>query len=318
MRSLTRLTTLLVLASLVAACSDQQPATQSNQTDTPTPSMHAPAIPLANKTALLDLLPVWAEQTGSAVSTLRARVERFVRAPDEVARKEALEAWQNAHDLFQVWQWLRQLGVFSAPLDESQFEPELQHSIWSRLDQDELIPGYLDEVEGYPRSGLMHTETPINAETLEHEHQFSDKAYVTLGFHALAFMLTGDLYFSRSTPRAEAFAALPNDALDPLRSAPLRRSLFVLQLAQQIDMDTQILLSAWREDTGAYLSQLRAMTPTEFEHGLQRLLAEPDPESHFASQTKESHRQLHAALAQDTKPLATPSPESTSDTASRE
>lgn len=316
---------IVLLITLLSACGQTDspaPPPESSPTEamseernqSPENITHSP-----KRLVLMKQISLLADESHTAVSTLRTRVEDFVRTPSENARKAALQAWQEAHELLQVWHWLRRLELYDPLLDESAVAPNLRHSIWSRLDQAPLIPGYLDEVAGYPASGLMHAETPINADAIAHEHQFSDPAYVALGFHALEFMLQGDPEIPGNTERARAFASLPNDTLDPLRSPPLRRSLYVLQLAQQIDQDMQTLSSAWLSEDGSYARQLRGLSHATFGQGFERLLEPLHPDAHLGVEGAQAIIRFQKALKPDhSMQPAAPAQESPSNTASQE
>ncbi len=274
---------LALLTTLVlGACSDQsdEPNTpSSNGASTQRAITTAPAAQTPQRAPLIQLIEEQAQASIAAVAALRQHVSAFIRQPTQAMHDQALAAWHASHDTMVFWYWLRALPVHDSTLDENRIEPTLQHSIWSRLDKYPLIPGYLDSVPGYPLSGLVNSERPIDIETLEQEHQFSDEAYVTLGFHALEALLKGAN--QEESERAKDFATLPNTQLDPLRDASMRRSLYALALAKQIDEDMNTLVTAWATPSGSYRQQLLLFTQEQWQAALTKLLDTENSDLNF-------------------------------------
>jgi hypothetical protein len=155
------------------------------------------------------------------------------------------------------------------------------------LDQHPIISGYLDAVPNYPTSGLIFTEQTLSTEYINNEHQFSDTAYVAIGFHALEFMLTGGL---NQTPeeRHLEFSSL-SDA--PEQNTPsYRRSLYVQLLTEGINDDLKKLSSAWTTNDGFYPRTLSELLPDESNRLIQQAYK---IEEHALSQLKEHEKSSH-------------------------
>ena len=99
----------------------------------------------------------------------------------------------------------------------------------------------------------MFSPLPINKETLNKEHQFSDTLYVTLGFHSLEFLLWGENneQIRKSTDYAPLTEADKNPEL-----AQVRRSKLLLLITKLLTDDLETLCNEWQQTTGYYPSQL--------------------------------------------------------------
>ncbi|MDX1757543.1 MAG: imelysin family protein [Marinobacter sp.] len=118
-----------------------------------------------------------------AVDDLQQAVTGFLAAPGEAPLVTARSAWHDAHDAYRlVLSDYQQAGVLPPQIHEDR-DP---------IDAYPMLPGYLDQVPGYPRSGLIYSEVPLTPDVLADEHQSTDFHYLTLGFHPLEFMLWGN------------------------------------------------------------------------------------------------------------------------------
>jgi len=187
----------------------------------------------------------------------------FVKQPDDAGLQALAQSWKQSHDSYQTSELLRGFSLVHPDLDVRHDEPEVVHPVHIRLDQYPMIPGYLDSVPGYPISGLVFQETPLTEAFLNLEHQFSDRQYVALGFHAYELMLKGaEGIEQHGSP--ERFATLGSQNSD--ESAPeFRRSLYLLLLAKQIESDIARLVLAWQDNEGFYITTLKAMPAQQFE-----------------------------------------------------
>ncbi len=260
-------TCLAALTLLLSACESETP--EHNTASLSASSNSATEDQASNTDAepgwsgqLLTVLVAPLEQAQQRSETLLAQANAFVKAPTQEGLNDLLTSWQQTHDLYRAAGLLRRLGFVHPELDVGQHEPEVIHPIHVRLDQFPLIPGYLDSVPGYPMSGIIFSEKPITREFLNAEHQFSDKHYVALGFHAMKQVLTGteglDSYGS-----VNRFAVLGQDNSSEPHTPGFRRSLYLLQLAEQIHDDLKTLLNAWQAEHGFYQTSLRSITITD-------------------------------------------------------
>lgn len=204
--------------------------------------------------SFIDEIDLYHETLQTETDALKDRVTQFAVAPSEKTLHDSILAWEQAHNRYLAGHFLEQLlasMIISQAANQSD-QPLLD--VQKRLDAYPLLPGYLDAVEGYPFSGLIHTEMPLTLATLYQEFQLGDAAYVTLGFHALEVMLKGTDK-ERKMTEFEALKALQ----DTSKAAPeLRRTLYCSLLAEQIQDDIQSLSTQWHQHIKTALFHLDA------------------------------------------------------------
>jgi len=205
------------------------------------------------------------KQLRQSSQALKSETLSFIKTPSEKTIELARQTLKQCHDYYLLTTIFRsavaQAGVHHPILDNSAMGSQHDnsdpiHPNHIRLDQQPMIEGYLDAVTGYPASGLIYSEQSISESFLNTEHQFTDTAYVAMGFHALDFMLNGE---QASLPRSISDFETPNsleildksESLD--RSAPAkRRSQYILLLAYLIAEDTDKLSGAWLGEDSFY------------------------------------------------------------------
>ncbi len=132
--------------------------------------------------------------------------------------------------------------------------------IKTSLDQQPLLPGYLDVVDGYPFSGLIYSDIPITRNHMEQEFQLGDPAYVTLGFHALEVILKG----SNLKRKASDFSALTSTSDSSEAPPELRRTLYAILLATEIEKDISTIKYNWDLNLRAKLQQKTSSQAKDF------------------------------------------------------
>lgn len=83
------------------------------------------------------------------------------------------------------------------------------------------LGGYIDRAPGYPHSGIVNDTTiDIDGKSLRAQHQLTDASEVSVGFHALEYLLWGD---PDDTPRNADFFRKPKTDEGLEAQAALRR-----------------------------------------------------------------------------------------------
>jgi len=214
------------------------------------------------------------EKANRSSKILSERITFFVETPSVEGLEGAQLALRDSHNRYLATQVFRQTAkaasITHPELDTEQIAPDVIHSNHIRLDQSPIIPGYLDTVKGYPNSGFIHSEQEITEENLNKEHQFTDTAYVAIGYHALAFLLHGE---SEGTKRVVADFSSVNPAIEPSKQQPsYRRSTYIKLLASLIAQDIQKLSDAWIGTNSFYQKQLSDLSYADVEKHLKQAI----------------------------------------------
>ncbi|UZE95744.1 imelysin family protein [Alkalimarinus alittae] len=271
-----RLTSFLLIGLVVCACSNNdpessQPPDQVAKPEASTANTESGASlnvdstlsdstphPLPLTVFYLDLANQQFTTVCSSAEQLQKSIQLFVTAPTEKGLIEAQSAWLNSHNEYTSTQLFRNININHPVLDQSTIKP-VKHAIAIRIDQTPLLPGYIDEVEGYPKSGFIFSPLPIDRETLNKEHQFADSAYVALGFHAVEFLLWGENNRTHT-------AFLPTQQESDVNSDDVfkvRRSQLLSLTTSMLTEDLATLCKAWNTNTGFYATALHALPAKE-------------------------------------------------------
>ncbi|WP_250656624.1 imelysin family protein [Alkalimarinus coralli] len=239
--------------------------------------------------------------TCSTAEQLQRSIERFLSTPSQKGLTEAKQAWASAHQHYLATQLFRNINIQHPILDKSTTDP-VQHSIFIRIDQTPLLPGYLDQIEGYPKTGYVFSSLPIDRQTLNKEHQFADTAYVALGFHAIEFLLWGET----NRPFTD-FLALSTELKSGMTDNPdtfkLRRSKLLALTTNLLVEDLKQLCNEWNIDGGYYATSLRKQLNSEqhsaISAAVEQSIANIQVEIAKIRQAKEEDKEieLHSAFA---------------------
>ncbi|MFD2231710.1 imelysin family protein [Alkalimarinus sediminis] len=267
--------TLLLTGLALCACSnsDQEPA-QAAKPDATTPTATISPDTSIKPTDSTDITirstPLTAfylnlaqqhfDATCSSIKQLQQSVQGFVSQPSEEGLSVLKSEWLVSHNHYASTQLFRNITIKHPTLDHSQTEP-VQHALAVRIDQTPLLPGYIDEIEGYPNSGYIFSTLPIDRATLNKEHQFADSAYVAMGYHALEFLLWGE-----DNRTHQAFAPLPATEGESAEENPalfnIRRSKLLSLITDLLAEDLSTLCAEWQPIKGFYVTKLQSL-PTE-------------------------------------------------------
>tara|TARA_R110002167_G_scaffold100989_10_gene263437 strand:+ start:2060 stop:3049 length:990 start_codon:yes stop_codon:yes gene_type:complete len=246
----------IFFSALLASCSDSEaPSTESG---TSKPSILKPIhqTPLNRQkspetAALISIIDEHFSQLTNESKKLNETLIAFTKKPSQEGLQKATDALDKVHSIFVSGYYLDTCcHIYSSNLTNN--ENDLTKlSIKTKLDQYPLLPGYLDAVEGYPYSGLIYSDISITRESMEQEFQLGDPAYVSLGFHALELILKG----SNRNRKVSDFSHLKSTKDTSSAPAELRRTLYAILLASEIENNLSILELFWESDSKNHLAQ---------------------------------------------------------------
>lgn len=240
----------IFFSALLASCSDPEDAPKLSDTSkvdvvikpkqkTPSNKQDSPETVI-----LISIIDEHFSQLANESKQVNEVLIAFTQEPSLNGLQQASEALDKTHALFVSGDFLDTCcGIYSPDLSNSEND-SAKLSIKTKLDQYPLLPGYLDAVVGYPYSGLIYSDIPITRESMEQEFQLGDPAYVSLGFHALELILKG----SDLKREVSDFSRLKSTQDTSSAPAELRRTLYAILLASEIENDISILKLLWESD----------------------------------------------------------------------
>lgn len=212
----------LGIMTLLPACSDDAPPQEAS------PVTQAAAPP--ESSALSDAVGEQTAATCTSVSALAAANTAFLEEPQAESLATARKAWQTAHTRYRTLAFIYRWADRPMPQINNDRDP---------IDAQPLLPGYLDQVPGYPSSGLAFSEVPLTPDFLRKEHQSTDFYYLTLGFHPIESLLwpTGTDSVDQVLARFDIDPATPADKIN----VPQRRHDLLRLMTTALKRDVQTL-----------------------------------------------------------------------------
>lgn len=236
-------------------------------------------------------------EAGAECATMHLSLEQFLAQPGAEPLARVRADWWACHN-----QW-HQFDLF-ASLKES--NPGLFGGLGKlgfAIDAYPLQPGYLDSLEAYPYSGIVNDiSLAITAGNMRTQHGLTDSEDVSLGLHALEFLLWGE---KGERPASdydnELVDADPKTQLKPAEQPVSRRRELLLLVSHLLQDDLERLSQAWQPGKGGFGDTYEQLRPASriqllksaghhlLEHQLPeqvRQLSEPDERhNRFAGQS---------------------------------
>ena len=249
-------TLLLVLAGCSENTSEPQVAEPTAENRPSGFELLNPELSAAAKQIALD----YAEQIRVDFSQVSIEIEKLQSAIGEFLAQTSTEnlelarrSWLLAHSAYELTTLHRYFAA--SILDEQNSIALLQ--LQYQINHWPIVPGYLDYVNGYPDSGIVHDiNVNLDSTGLREQHGSFDVSEVTLGFHVLEFLLWG-------SPDAQSESRPADDfhPIDTLSASQIEIGYSLEQLSnnrrrQLLAIIAGILLEDFRELESLWDSQL--------------------------------------------------------------
>lgn len=200
------------------------------------------------------------ESTKGAMA-LRDQVNSFLTDSSEEQLNKLRSSWHQAHNTLAAELWHASIR---------QSNPGLFNDLNERLKQIDLTPiqpGFLDAFDIYSHSGIVNDITlPINAQSIRQQHRMTDDSDVSLGFHAMEYLIFGESgqrpieQLQAVTQLSEAHRKLGLKLQDLPENR--RRTLLKVQSELLVD-DLDSLLKSWQQPGGASRARFDNLTANE-------------------------------------------------------
>jgi hypothetical protein len=159
---------------------------------------------------LQDLVNAQGRQGIVLAHALQLAIEQFLQNPDETQQAKVQAAWLKAHSAYAAMSSLPLPALLALDSDIILATKNLLYQI----DAWPIEPGYLDSLPAYPGSGIISDITvPMTAESLQRQHGFTDAQEVSMGFHALEYLI-----FARERSDFQLLDSGPNINRSPMNS----------------------------------------------------------------------------------------------------
>jgi len=186
----TRLTRLLAALMIMAALNGCQPDAPQPASSTAAESVQDKLIDAELKRAtdsVWSLAGLELKETQRQAQHLQQSIDLLLSTPSELTLSDARDQWHKTH------QTLQQLAPFFSLAD-------INPGLFGQLNESRFLldawpiqAGYLDYFDVYSHSGLVNDiAVPMNAKTLRSQHGFSDNGDISIGLHAMAYLLWGE------------------------------------------------------------------------------------------------------------------------------
>lgn len=188
----------------------------------------------------------------STAKEMQTAINAFVANPTTATHKAAKDAWLAAREPYGQSEAFRFAG---GPIDEYDKAPEGLLNAWP------CDENYVDYVAGTPTSGIINnTAIAIDGATLESKHEVGGETNVSVGYHAVEFLLWGQ---DLDAPALETAGKRPHT--DYLAGGPgeVERRKEYLKVSTQLIIDHLTWLTEQWKDGGAYRKAFMAEDDTK-------------------------------------------------------
>ena len=205
-------TLLLVLVGCSENTSEPQIAEPTAETRPSGFELLNPELSTAAKQIALDYaeqIRVDFSQVSIEIEKLQSAIGEFLAQTNIENLDRARQSWLIAHSAYELTTLHRYFAA--SILDEQNSIALLQ--LQYQINHWPIVPGYLDYVDGYPDSGIVHDiNVSLDSIGLGDQHGAFDISEVTLGFHVLEFLLWGSRDTQSELRSVDDFIEI--DALD--------------------------------------------------------------------------------------------------------
>jgi len=249
-------TLLLVLVGCSENTSEPQIAEPTAETRPSGFELLNPELSTAAKQIALDYaeqIRVDFSQVSIEIEKLQSAIGEFLAQTNIENLDRARQSWLLAHSAYELTTLHRYFAA--SILDEQNSIALLQ--LQYQINHWPIVPGYLDYVDGYPYSGIVHDiNVSLDSIGLRDQHGAFDISEVTLGFHVLEFLLWGSRDTQSELRSVDDFIEI--DALDAsqIESGYSLEQLSNNRRRQLLAIIADILLGDFRELGSLWSDQL--------------------------------------------------------------
>lgn len=205
-------------------------------------------------------------QANIEVEQLQSSILKFIDDIEDENLEDSKQVWLSAHSTYELTTLHRYF--ISQFLEEQDKLALLQ--LQYQINHWPIVPGYIDYVDGYPDSGIVHDiNVNLDDTSLREQHGAFDISEATLGFHAIEFLLWGysNNYDARPLDDYRSIEKLSPEesergySLEQLSNN--RRRTFLGLAADILTEDIQALQSLWLAEAPRIRLRIETASGTE-------------------------------------------------------
>jgi len=192
-------------------------------------------------------------QVSIEIANLQSAIGEFLAQTNTENLDRARQSWLLAHSAYELTTLHR---YFAASILNEQSSIALL-LLQYQINHWPIVPGYLDYVNGYPDSGIVHDiNVNLDSTGLREQHGAFDVSEVTLGFHVLEFLLWGSPNTQSQLRPADDFIEIDSLSAGQRESGYSLEQLSNNRRRQLLTIIAGILLDDFRELESLWSSQL--------------------------------------------------------------
>ena len=228
---------------LLSACSDSEHSKPMSREVSSLPEPESLAVDEAYPERLINIAYAQLSKSVEAAQALQSSAAALRKNATPERLEEARGHWRASYSAY-----LSSLAASDIPVREPSewFAAKLtRRHLAQQINSWPIEPGYIDYLEGYPFTGIVNDTTlVIDRDSLLAQHQFSDATYVSVGYHAIEFILWGE-HGQRPASDFDSTAAKPEEDDSSPVAHQQRRGDYLATLTDILIADLQRLQMRW-------------------------------------------------------------------------
>ncbi len=272
--ALQRMGIAILAAMFLVGCSDDVPDPQSVEKvkETALPSAFEllnPQLSASAKEIALDYvgqIGVDLNQVSIGIEKFQSSIRTLIDDTSDENLNSSRQAWLNTHSAYELTTLHR---YFAAQLLDEQNGLALMQ-LQYQINHWPIVPGYIDYVDGYSDSGIVHDiNVNLDSASLREQHGLFDVSEVSLGFHVIEFLLWGYDIDSVARPAADFDSVLELSPEEMEQGYTLeqlsnnRRRLFLTVVTDILVEDFRALQSLWLAEAPGIRQRIESTSGTE-------------------------------------------------------
>ncbi len=272
---LSKFLTILLCCLMLLGCSRDDPSAPTSMSVNETAvTSDIPDLDLMLEGSVRELVRGYLQQIDldfneveSNLELLQNELALFIESPNTGSMDNVRASWLRTHSAFELTSLHRYFAGIVVAEQESLALFQLQY----RINHWPILPGYIDYVEGYSDSGIVHDITVVlDVPGLQAQHGVFELAEATLGFHVLEYLVWGENQQQNALRPASDYEPLMqltaeqiDGGLELAHLSNNRRRQFVVVVSDALLEDFQSSQLLWNQGSIPFRDNLDSMSGSQ-------------------------------------------------------